>query len=134
MKQHKEFFITNFFEKSKIALNDSKKAIENDSLLTAHNRIYYAVFYSVISLGYSKNFITSKHGKLMGWFNKYFVHENKIFDKQLFKIYENAFQNRMESDYSFTTELDKNEVLSNFNDAVFFIETVEKYLKTLDYD
>ena len=104
MEQHKQFFIASFLGKSKLALNEAKKNIASESFMSAQNRIYYAIFYAVVALGYTENFTTSKHSKLMGWFNKVFIHENKVFDKQLFKIYENAFANRMDSDYSHSTE------------------------------
>lgn len=129
MQQHKQVFIINFFEKAEIALKDSRKAIDNDSLLTAQNRIYYAIFYAVMSLGYFEGFITSKHGQLMGWFNKKFIHEDKIFDKNLFIIYDKAFKNRMDSDYSFSIDLDKNKVESNYTSAKYFVETIKTYLK-----
>ena len=129
MKQHKRFFIDNFFEKSTTALDDARKSINNNSLFAAQNRIYYSIFYAVVALGYSENFVTVKHKQLMGWFNKNFVYEKKIFDKQLFKIYENAYDCRQESDYSFAAKLNESEVESNYNDAKFFVETVENYLK-----
>ena len=129
MKPHKEIFIKNFLEKANIALSDARKNIDNNSLLNAQNRVYYTIFYSVAALGYSENFITSKHTQLMGWFNKKFIHEEKIFDKVLFKIYEKAYRNRMESDYSYTIHVDINEVMQNFKDAELFIKTIENYIK-----
>lgn len=78
MEQHKQIFINNFWEKSKLALKEVN---------------------------------------------------NKIFDKNLFKIYENAFANRMDSDYSYSTEYDIEEIKSNYEDAKYFINEIEKYLK-----
>ncbi|MFA7658133.1 MAG: HEPN domain-containing protein [Candidatus Gastranaerophilaceae bacterium] len=132
MEQHKQLFINNFWEKSKLALIEARKNIDTDSLMSAQNRIYYSIFYSVVSLGYVEGFTTSKHSTLMGWFNKVFIHQNKIFDKKLFKIYENSFANRMDSDYSYCTEFDKEEIESNYEDAKFFINEVEIYLKSKD--
>lgn len=129
MKQHKQFFIKNFFEKSVTALEDARKNIDNNSLFAAQNRIYYAVFYSVMSLGYFEGFITTKHKQLMGWFNKTFVYEKKVFDKRLFEIYQNAYDSRHESDYSSIVELDKKEIETNYNEAKFFVETIDNYLR-----
>lgn len=129
MEQYKQVFIANFWEKSKLALTEAKKNIDSKSFMSAQNRIYYAIFYSVVTLGYTENFTTSKHSTLMGWFNKVFIHQKKIFGKQLFKIYENAFANRMDSDYSYTTEYDIDEIKSNYKEANFFIKEIEKYLK-----
>lgn len=130
MEQHKQIFINNFWEKSKLALEEAQKNIDSKSFMSAQNRIYYAVFYCVVTLGYTENFTTSKHSTLMGWFNKEFIHQKKVFDKQLFKIYENAFANRMDSDYSYSIEYDVDEIQSNYEDVKFFINEIEKYLKS----
>jgi len=79
--------------------------------------------------GYTEKFTTSKHSSLMGWFNKVFIHQKKIFDKNLFKIYENSFANRMDSDYSYCTELNIDEIKLNYEDAKYFLNEIEKYLK-----
>ena len=129
MEQHKQLFITNFWEKSKLTLNEARKNIDSKSLMSAQNRIYYAIFYSVVVLGYSEDFTTSKHSTLLGWFNKVFIHQRKKFDKNLFKIYENSFANRMDSDYSYSTELNTEEIKSSYEDAKYFLNEIEKYLK-----
>ncbi len=71
--EEKKLFITSFLKKSKEALEDARINLENVRLANALNRIYYAIFYSVVALGYRDNFITSKHKQLMGWFNKKFI-------------------------------------------------------------
>ena len=132
MEQHKQLFINNFWKKSKLALAEACVNIGSDSLMSAQNRIYYAIFYSVVVLGYTEEFTTSKHSALMGWFNKVFIHQKKIFDKKLFKIYENSFANRMDSDYSYSTEFDIEEIKSNYKDAEYFLTKIETYLQTMN--
>lgn len=130
MEQHKQVFISNFWGKSRLSLEEAKKNIDSSSLMSAQNRIYYSIFYAVVTLGYTENYSTSKHSSLMGWFNKVFIHQKKIFDKTLFKIYENAFANRMDSDYSYSTEFDIEEIKSNYKDAEYFLDKIEQYLKS----
>ena len=129
MVLEKKIFIDNYLDKSKEALIDAEVTINNDRLNNAQNRIYYAIFYAVMALGYLENFITSKHYPLMGWFNKKFIHEEKIFEKNMFKIYNNAFENRQKSDYSITSEPEKEDVINSFNDSKKFIEKVKSYIK-----
>ncbi len=129
MVLEKKIFINNFLNKSKEALIDAEINIENNRLNNAQNRIYYAIFYSVMALGYLENFITSKHFPLMGWFNKKFIHEEKIFEKNMFKIYNNAFENRQKSDYSITAEPEKEDVIISFKGSKKFIEKVKSYIK-----
>lgn len=54
MKQHKDILIKNSFEKAEEALKTAKINIENNLFDGAQNRIYYAVFYSAMALGYYK--------------------------------------------------------------------------------
>lgn len=128
MEQNKKFFIKNFWQKTELALTETEKNINCDALMSAQNRIYYAIFYSVMTLAYSNDFKTSKHASLMGWFNKVYIHENKIFDKEMFKIYQNAFTNRMDSDYSCFYETNIEDVKNNFQEAKIFIEKIKDYL------
>jgi len=129
MVLNREIFIKNYLEKSREALIDVELSLENNRLFVAQNRIYYAIFYSVMALEYLENFITSKHYPLMGWFNKKFVHEEKIFEKNMFKIYNNAFENRQKSDYSIATEPEKEDVIISFKDSKKFVEKVKSYIK-----
>ncbi|OGI03286.1 MAG: hypothetical protein A2Y25_05140 [Candidatus Melainabacteria bacterium GWF2_37_15] len=127
MKQHKDILIKNLKEKSNAALDDAKLAIDNDRLDTAHNRIYYAIFYIVAALGYKQDFVTSKHAQLLGWFIKNFIKEN-IFDIEMGEIYKKAYENRMKSDYEFTYKPDKEKVVDLFNKSKKFIITVQDYV------
>ena len=116
MEQNKKFFIENYLKKSKEALIDTEINLKNDRLNNAQNRIYYAIFYSVVALGYCENFITSKHKQLMGWFNKKFIYENKIFNTNMYKIYKEAYENRQESDYSIFVKPQKENVIKILQD------------------
>jgi uncharacterized protein (UPF0332 family) len=128
MVLEKKIFIDNFLNKSKEALIDAEINIENNRLNNAQNRIYYAIFYSVMALGYLENFITSKHYPLMGWFNKKFIHEEKISEKNMFKIYNNAFENRQKSDYSISAEPKREDVINSFNESQKFINVIKSYI------
>jgi uncharacterized protein (UPF0332 family) len=77
LEDNRIIFVKRYLEKSNEALIDAKINIENERFSAALNRIYYTIFYSVIALGYKENFITSKHKQLLGWFNKFYIHEIK---------------------------------------------------------
>ena len=130
MKQHKEILVSNAFLKAQEALDDAKYAIDGERYNTAQNRIYYAIFYSVMGLGYSNDFITSKHSRLLGWFNKKFIYQEKIFDDELYATYKTAYENRMSSDYEFTYKPDKDKTLKSFEDAKKFVNLIKKYIRS----
>ena len=123
------FDIINVIKKSHEALLSAEFNFKNGYCETCVNRLYYAIFYIVSALAYKENFITSKHSQLMGWFNKNFVYEKRIFSEKVFAIYKEAFSNRQKSDYDFSYIPDKEEILMMINDTKYFIEEVERYIK-----
>jgi uncharacterized protein (UPF0332 family) len=128
MEYNKQDLIKHSFEKSNIAFNDAEFALDNNKFYIAQNRIYYAIFYSVMALGYFHDFITSKHSSLLSWFNRKFVYEDKIFDKKLFRIYKESFENRKKSDYEFTWKPDLINLKKDLEDAKVFISKVKEHL------
>lgn len=127
MQQHNIILAQIAVEKSDTALKSSYNNLDDD-LTTAQNRAYYAVFYIVSSLAYLDDFINKSHHYLMGQFNKRYIHENKIFDKSLIKIYSELIRNREKSDYSFTYKLSKERVLNDIEKAKTFIDDVKPYV------
>lgn len=72
-------------------------------------------------------FETSKHGQLIGWFNKEYIATNKT-DPRLGKILRIAYHNRTKGDYDAFIEFSRNEVdlmLVEMND---FIHEIKKLL------
>ena len=128
MGNEEKIFVSRFLEKAKSALDDAEFNTENNRYYTALNRIYYSIFYSVMSLGYLDNFITSKHKQLMGWFNKKYIYEEKIFDENLSKIYKEAYENRMESDYETSLPTSKDEISANLEKAKLFVNTLSDFI------
>ncbi|NLF82970.1 MAG: HEPN domain-containing protein [Candidatus Gastranaerophilales bacterium] len=123
--QHKEILIKNLIYKCDTALEDAKLALDNNRLDNAQNRIYYAIFYIVSALGYKNDFITSKHGQLMGWFNKNFIKDG-IFDIKYGEIYKKTYEYRKKSDYEFTYKPVKEKVEKLFEETSEFIEIIKK--------
>ncbi|MBS1515886.1 MAG: hypothetical protein JSS63_12690 [Bacteroidetes bacterium] len=78
-------------EKSQTALHEADYCLKQNSLHLAENRIYYSIFYLVSALAEKDDFATSKHGQLLGWFNKNYVNAG-IVDKKFGKIYVDAFE------------------------------------------
>ena len=124
--KEREIFININIEKSDEALEYAELAISRNSVMTALNRIYYAVFYTVSALSEQHGFKTAKHSTMMGWFNKKFVYEEKVFDKKLSKIYGDVFMYRQKGDYDTKMPADIETVKKLFINAKEFIETVRK--------
>ncbi|HBG48800.1 MAG TPA: hypothetical protein DDW90_04730 [Cyanobacteria bacterium UBA9971] len=129
MTQHKDVLIKIAFEKADEAIKSAESSIKDGFLSTAQNRIYYAIFYSVVALGYFYEFSSSKHSPYLSWFNKKFIYTDKIFDEKLFKIYKEAYENRQKSDYEFMWKPVKEDIINDLNDSKFFINQIKIHLR-----
>jgi uncharacterized protein (UPF0332 family) len=92
------------------------------------NRSYYAMFYSVLALISQKRMGTSKHKGVLSIFDKEYVKE-KVFPKEMSKLFHQAFSLRQESDYSEFSFITREETLEIMNGAKGFIRKVKEYLK-----
>jgi uncharacterized protein len=122
-----KIIIKNWLLKSKEALNEAEINIQMNCLQSAQNRLYYAIFYSVSALAKSKNFITSKHSQLLGWFNKEYV-KTELISKEIAKIYVEMYEFRQKSDYTFSFKPRVEKLKVNFNETKFFIDNIKKII------
>ena len=82
---------------------------------------------SLTALALATGFETSKHGQLIGWFNKEFIATNKL-DSKFGKILRNAFQNRTKGDYDAFISFTQQEVEIMLDEMVEFIQEIKKVL------
>ena len=109
-------------------IEDVRILIANERYRAAVNRIYYGMFYSLLALGISQQFETSKHPQLIGWFNKSFIHQGLI-ETQYGKYINKAYNNRTKGDYDIYTEFDKESVDEMFSEMQDFISRIKQYLQ-----
>ncbi|MEI8128734.1 MAG: hypothetical protein WCG95_03855, partial [bacterium] len=55
-------------------------------------------------------------------------YKNKIFDTKLKTIYQTLLANREKFDYDVSKNPEKDRVEKDFEDAIFFVETVKQYI------
>jgi uncharacterized protein (UPF0332 family) len=105
----------------------AKFLAENKKLIIAINRIYYGMYYALTALALKNSFETSKHGQLIGWFNKEFIAAKKL-DAKFGKILRNAFQNRTKCDYDAFISFSEQEVAEMLDEMIEFINEIKKVL------
>jgi uncharacterized protein (UPF0332 family) len=86
------------------------------------------MYYALTALALKHTFETSKHGQLIGWFNKEFVLSKKV-DPKYGKILRNAYQNRTKGDYDAFILFSTGEVESMLTEMIDFIEEIKFILK-----
>lgn len=111
-------------------LEEAELVFKNDKLLLAANRIYYSAFYAVSALALKKDFKSSKHGQLLGWFNQNFV-KNGLIEKRLGEFYTNAFQMRQRTDYDDFVEFDKESIDEKLETAKEFIDKISELINSI---
>lgn len=106
----------------------AKFLIDSNQLTVAVNRIYYGLYYSITALAIKKQFETSKHAQLIGWFNKEYI-ATDILDRRFGKILRNAYQNRTKGDYDAFVTFEKDEVVDMYYEMIDFIKEIEKLIE-----
>jgi len=97
--------------------------IESNKLTLAVNRIYYCMYYALTALALKNQYETSKHGQLIGWFNKEFVSTGKV-DRKYGKMLRSAYQNRTKGDYDAFVYFSKDEVEHLFSEMSSFLNEI----------
>jgi uncharacterized protein (UPF0332 family) len=106
----------------------AKFLISSGKLSVAVNRIYFGMYYALTALSLKYKFETSKHGQLIGWFNKEFV-STQLVDMQYGKIIRRAYQNRTKGDYDAFVVFSLEEVESLLIEMVEFIDEIKRLIK-----
>ena len=126
-EQDRQTLIDFRLEQANEAIKDVELLLTHKRFRTSTNRIYYGMFYSVMALALKYQFTTSKHAQLIGWFNKEFIHSEKI-DKNFGKIISKAFTKRTKGDYDTFFDIDEDECIEMFEEMKAFISEIEKYI------
>lgn len=128
--QDKKILIKHRIKQAEEALVEISVLIENKFLSLAVNRIYYSIFYAISAVSIKDDFSTSKHKKLLGWFNKNYISSGLI-SKEFGKMIYAAYENREKSDYDFLFEMTKEEIIKYFELAKEFVSEIKKLLKDI---
>lgn len=117
-----------------LRLQQAEQAIEQAVICRAQNlpglaanRVYYGMFYAMLALGLLRQFESSKHQQVIGWFNKNFVHTG-IFPTQFSRIVKKAFETRNNADYQVNLVPTDADLDVLFTDMQVFIATIKTWI------
>lgn len=91
------------------------------------SRSYYSVFYAIEAILLTKDIITSKHGRLLGEFNKNFIHSG-TFPREYNAKISQLFRDRQEADYGFSSTILKEDAKDDLAIAKEIVSTIKSYL------
>jgi len=113
--------------RAKETLEEAQVMFDSGHCYGAANRIYYACFYAVVALLLTKNLSSSKHGGVIGLFNRHFVKNGGI-PEDMGKFYSRMFDSRLESDYGELMEIEPDEIRQDLAAARQFINLIGKMI------
>ena len=115
-------------EQAEKCISDTEYAMADGRLAMASNRLYYGMFYAMVALGLLRDYKSSKHQQMIGWFNKNFVHTG-IFPKHFTRLVKDAFDARVESDYEVSEPITTATLEARLADMKTFISTIKAWLE-----
>jgi uncharacterized protein (UPF0332 family) len=132
MKEHEQTLVEYRLTEARESLAEAKVLLrEKMSNRSVMNRLYYAMFYAVLSVLQDKQIGTSKHSGVIAVFDREFV-KNMIFDKIFSKALHRAFELRQKGDYMENTVISDKDVEELMLTATDFLYIVECFLSTKD--
>ena len=91
------------------------------------NRLYYAMFYSVLALLQEKDMGTSKHIGAISLFDREFV-KTGIFPTRFSKTLHRAFELRQKGDYMEQSDVLRPDIDEIMPEVIGFVDAVKKHL------
>ncbi len=104
--------------------------IEIQDYYSAVNRAYYAAFHAIKAMEALDNYDSKKHSGLMTNFRMKYI-KTGIFDERYSEILKGLAQYRQDSDYNIFVSISLEVAQRQYENAVDFVDAVEKYLQTV---
>lgn len=117
-------------KKARECLQIVSSMIEEKHYSFAINRIYYAVFYAVSALVYTKRLYPKSHAGMKALFNREFVLPGLI-KHEYEKFYSAIFAKRLEADYATTFEISEANINEYYKEAENFVSLIEEMLNNI---
>ncbi len=115
-------------ENAKEKLSFIPGILELGDYKTAANRAYYAVFYAMRAVLALDGFDSKKHAGIISEFRRNYV-KTGIFEERLSDIIGELFTVRTNSDYDDFYLLSKEKAFRQYENAVSFVETIDRYFQ-----
>ncbi len=96
-------------EKAKNTLSYAKSNINDTTLDSTVNRIYYAMFYAVNALLITKELYSSKHSGVRSIFNREIINKGLI-ERQWGEFFTDMFDRRQKGDYKDFVEFERQDI------------------------
>ena len=117
-------------DRARESLLAAKLLLENDLFADCVSRSYYAVLHSAKTALYINGVESRTHEGVRKMFGLHLVKTGKI-EKEFSDIITEEQEDRTISDYEVDMEIDEETARQRFDEAVRFVERIEKYIQEL---
>ena len=115
-------------ERAHEALDEARLLADHGHANSAVNRLYYACFYAVGALLYSRGLSAGKHSGVRSLFGRHFV-KTGLVSKELAAFYNDLFESRQEGDYEDFFRVDPKLVTLWLDQAKRFVQAIVELLE-----
>jgi uncharacterized protein (UPF0332 family) len=120
--------ISDFVEKAERFLSTAEHALSSEDYDSCVSRCYYAMFFMAEAVLLTKNLSASSHKGVISLFGEHFV-KTKIFDRNLGKALNDAYDKRIVGGYGVGFMVAKDETEDLLQTAKNFVQKLKSYLK-----
>ena len=116
------------FERAKEEVDVSRKILDLGYVNASVSRSYYSIFYALLSVTELDGFESAKHSGVISYFNFHYL-KTKIFDGELSKLINSAFNLRKSADYEGFYVVSADAAQKQINKAERIIAIIKPYLE-----
>ena len=120
--------IKDFIKKAEKFLATAEYSLKIKDYDSCVSRSYYAMFFMVEALLLTKNLTASSHKGVISLFGEHFV-KTKIFDKDMGKALNDAYDKRLVGDYGIGFIINEREAKNLLTTAKIFVQKIKSYLE-----
>jgi len=120
--------IRDFIEKAEKFLCTAEQALNIGDYDSCVSRCYYAMFFVAEVALLTKNLSASSHKGVISLFGEHFV-KTKIFDRNLGKALNDAYDKRLVGDYGVGFTVTEQQAKDSLETARDFVQKLKSYLK-----
>lgn len=120
--------IKDFIEKAQRFLNTAEHALNIGDYDSCVSRCYYAMFFVAGASLLTKGLAASSHKGVISLFGEHFV-KTGIFDRDLGKALNDAYDKRLVGDYGVGSTIDREEAVNLLETARDFVRKLRDYLE-----
>ena len=126
-EEERQILIDARIQQAEQAFHAGLLLLQQNFYADAVNRFYYSMFYAVLALLITRNLGTSKHIGAISLFDREFVKPG-IFSKDLSKALHDAFEERLEADYTDLAIVSEETAQQSKHYAQIFLQQIKAYL------